>query len=586
MKKAIRCITLVLVLCLIFSAAGTVVSADDFVDGSLMVDDYGFQNADYITLQALFLMDARGFLKALAFESAEIQSRVGRLLLHSQDEQASACVQHLLAQFTNNTGQLFKTQSERNLIAAIHYYRALSSAFRSSYYADVETLFSQAVNAIGIDQYTNDLAHHLYTDPYAFVVALSKLEQADQDSILLQLTPLNGTVRSTLLMEIVLAALGAIAPDSPGSELTEPATQSQPHSIYTDEQLELLSAIAECIKDVPPRIDYQEPMLEELTQWQANPVVPRTDFYPMLIKIANGDSSVNFEYLIAEEVGPFIQDLALLEQPASRNQVTKALLSKWEAAQAWSYMRCTLFGIHSYLIYGNPNEAQTTAANEFMYALLRSTAYKWETKPGFSQYFAPPEGGSPYSSDMVVYHLSINACWYPNDFIAAYIDTTRTYQDLANSKVKTKLESPARQALIDTLYDLQSDETLSIAESEAIEAFLEYQASTPNPMYPYGVDPNVPPATEPTEPSETSAPTEATEPEESEAATQETSGDPDPAKPEKTASRSHLLSTVLLCAAAFALGIPIGAAVVNRKKRNPKQEEDAVPPAQDEEGLI
>ena len=582
MRKQIRCIVLVLVLCLIFSATGMVATADESVDGILILQDFPFESADPEMLTAYFCMDARGFIKALAFENAGTQSRVGRQLFHSQDEQTLSCVQHLLAQSTNNTGQLFKTRSEKNLVAALDYHQALSSAFRSSYYTDVEALFSKAVNAIGIDQYTEDLGYHLYTDPYSFVVALSELEQEDQDSILFQLTPLNGTVRSTLLKDIVLAALGTIEPDSPGLELTEPATQGQPFSIYTNEQLELLSAIAECIKDVPPRIDYQEPIPEELTQWQANPVVPRTDFYPMLIRIANSDSSVDFEYLIAEEVGPFIQNLAPLEQPASRNRVAKALLGKWETSQTWPYIRCVLFGIHSYLLYGNPDKAQTTAANEFMYALLRSTAYKWETEPGFSQYFAPPEGGSPYSSDIVVYHLSINACWYPKDFIAAYVGATRTYQDLASYNVKTKLESPARQALIDTLYDLQSDETLSDTELEALQTFLDYQGSGVNPMYPYGVDPNAPPPTEPTDPTETTAPTETTVPTETEPAAQDSSED----TPSDGNRSTRLLSTVFLCIGAFAVGVPIGIYYVNRKKQPIKEEKDAVPPPPDEEDFL
>ena len=55
---------------------------------------------------------------------------------------------------------------------------------------------------------------------------------------------------------------------------------------------------------------------------------------------------------------------------------------------------------------------------------------------------------------------------------------------------------------------------------------------------------------------------------------------------EKNTSNYRLLSTILLCVAAFALGIPIGLCYVNRKERRAKENAPATPPAPDEEDIL
>ena len=132
------------------------------------------------------------------------------------------------------------------------------------------------------------------------------------------------------------------------------------------------------------------------------------------------------------------------------------------------------------------------------------------------------------------------------------------------------------------MYDLQSDETLSDTELEALQAVLDYQGSGVNPMYPYGVDPNAPPPTEPTDPTETTAPTEATVPTETELPAQDSSED----TPSDGNRSTRLLRTMILCIGAFAVGVPIGIYYVNRKKQSIKEEKDAVPPPPDEEDFL
>lgn len=55
---------------------------------------------------------------------------------------------------------------------------------------------------------------------------------------------------------------------------------------------------------------------------------------------------------------------------------------------------------------------------------------------------------------------------------------------------------------------------------------------------------------------------------------------------EKNTSNYRLLSTILLCVASFALGVPIGLYYVNRKERRSKEETATTPPPPDEEDIL
>ena len=578
MRNSIRCIALMLMLCVIVSATSMVAAADDFVDGSLVID-YNFGSGDIATLQTLFCMDARGFLKALAFRSAWTQSLVIPRLLSSEDPQALSAVSHLIIQFNRKSHELALTESEKNLLAAISFQKELWYGFGDALFSNVDDLLQEARYPVSENEYSDQLGLFLRDDPYNFIVKLSALQAKDQQTILAQLAMLNGTARSIPVVDILKALLPQQTEPANGEGNTDSPGPLEPGWVFTAEQTELINTILVSLKDTPPVVEPQDPIPEEQTQWRSNKIVPRTDFYHILTEIADGSSNTAFIEPMFLETASFVQAFALLQTSTSQEKVINIITEQVMDAKQ---LRHLLFNIRSHLTY-TPDPLQKNAVAQLQYALLRNSLHAWGKIPDFSQVFdlllTPPGGQSWRASDMDIFHLGINACWYPKEFIAAYTSDHGYYQSLVDSAVKHEFSPVFRQALIDTLYDLQSDESLSDAEAEAIEAFLAYQANTPNPMYPYGVDPNAPPPTEPTDPTD---PTDATDPTATEPPTTDASEDTDSA----TGNHSHLLRTVLLSIAAFAIGIPIGSYYVNRKGRTAKTEEAADPPDTDEEEFL
>ena len=187
MRKVIRSMSLVLALCLFLGIAGTVRTGYSSVDGQLVVGDYNFKIDDTAALQALFCMDARGFIKALAFESAWTQSMAISHLLNSEDPYAFSAVSYILRYMNQNSGKLLLTQSEKNLLAAITFQRGMLYGFEYTGYNDIAQLLENARYPISADEYTNPLGLCLRDDSYDFIVALSAMDEKDQYTILSQL---------------------------------------------------------------------------------------------------------------------------------------------------------------------------------------------------------------------------------------------------------------------------------------------------------------------------------------------------------------------------------------------------------------
>ena len=574
MRNSIRCIALMLVLCLIFSTAGTATAANKLVDDALIVEDYDFANAGTATLQTLFCMDARGFLKALAFESAAIQERVILYLLVLQDPQSLNVVKENMFLMARSKNEFNLTQSEQNLLSAMQFRLLYLYGLGETSIATLDRVLQYALNSVSLDEYSTDLGLFLSDGPYAFIVALSELEPQQQEYILQQLSVLNGTVGTIRILE----SMQRLVATGPQDEFTE-IDPNETVNGFTEEQNALFHAILECLKDRPPYIYPQEPVPEELAQWQTNPVVPRTDFDYVL-------ANQSFDYHIASwmllDTAGFIQAFSRL--PAAQQEtLTDSFLHYWSSVHEPQKL---LYNIHSYLSYGMPDDTQQTACRELVYALLRHGDDILGVLHDLSVYFVSQPEDNPVfiAKNDAYYHFSVEACFYPEDFIAAYSAASLAIRDSIGAKVKSKFDPTYRQALIDTVYDLYKGSTLTEDESLAAKAFLDYQGSGVNPIFPYGVDPNAPPAepTDPTNSTDTTDLTDATDPTATEPPTPDASEDTDSA----TGDRSHLLRTVLLSIAAFALGIPIGAYYVNRKGRTVKTEETADPPDTDEEEFL
>lgn len=578
MRKAIRCICLVLVLCLFFGIAGTVTASYSSVDGQLVVGDYNFKIDDTAALQALFCMDARGFIKALAFESAWTQSLAISHLLNSEDPYAFSAVSYILRYMNQNSGKLLLTQSEKNLLAAISFQRELWYGFEYTKYNDIAQLLENARYPISADEYTNPLGLCLRDDSYDFIVALSAMDAKGQQTILAQLAMLNGTVRSIP----VVSMLNALLPQQTEPASTDPESDSpgplEPGWVFTQEQTELINAILESLKDTPPIVEPQEPIQDEKTQWRADKIVPRRNFDSMLNQIIDNNGSDEYLIPIFLETASFIDALARVENADSRERIISFVLYIKDARE----LRSLLYNIQSRLTYSPPNEESKEVAAQLKYAILCDSYHGFESVPDFSQYFSQPEDQTGSETENAVFQFGISVCWYPKEFLAAYVVATDTSQDAINLKLKTQLDSAVRQAMVDTLYDLQSDETLSDTELEALQAVLAYQAKAPGSMYPYGIDPDTPPTTEPTEITEATETTEVTDSTEMTDPTQGTSED----TPSDGNHSTRLLRTMILCVAAFAVGVPIGICYVNRKERRTKAETHTAPPAPDEEDIL
>ena len=570
MKNSIRCIALMLVLCLIFSTAGTATAANKLVDDALIVEDYDFANAGTATLQTLFCMDARGFLKALAFEGEWTQTTVISRLLSAQDPQTLSTVLYLIRLLNINSDKLHLTHSEENLLAAISFKQEWLYGFGDAQFDNVDILLQNAAQSISLDMYSNQLGLFLNNYPDIFLIKLSEFASEDQEYILAQLAVLNGTARSIQIVNFLESLLPAQTVPTTGDANVDSPGPLEPGWDITPEQIELIRAILERLKDVPPIVEPQDPIPEEKAQWQTNPVVPRTDFDYVL-------ANQSFDYHIASwmllDTAGFIQAFSRLPA-AQQERLTDSFLHYWWSVQEPQKL---LYNIHSYLSYGMPDDTQQTACRELVYALLRHGDDILGVLHDLSVYFVSQPEDNPVfiAKNDAYYHFSVEACFYPEDFIAAYSAASLAIRDSIGAKVKSKFDPTYRQALIDTVYDLYKGSTLTEDESLAAKAFLDYQGSGVNPIFPYGVDPNAPP-TEPTDPTDATDPT-ATEP-----PTPDASEDTDSA----TGNHSHLLRTVLLSIAAFAIGMPIGSYYVNRKGRTAKTEEAADPPDTDEEEFL
>ncbi len=567
MRNWIRYTALMMALCVIIGTVSMVRAADESDRNRLVVENYDFQNADYQTLQGLFCLDAQGFLKALAFESADTQTYVIHQLLSLVDTQTFSTVSYLLQLMRYETNQYRWTQSEKNLFAAIIFQLDYRDGLGSSPYGGtIENLLQNASQPISIDQYSNSLGAVIRDDPHTFIVQLSQLEPSDQSTIIHQIEQLNGTVRSIRPVE----RLRYLQQYAPGNTPPEDE-QGEPLEMLTEDQAALVNTLLECLQDLPDRVDPQDPIPEELAQWQADKVVLRTNFAAWLKEIANGGSTRDLTASVMLETASFVRAFSQLEESAAREDVIHFFLNNYNAVSRLGHL---LFNIHCYLTYVPADAEACAAIGELQYAALHDCIYTISSQPDFVQQFdlLPAQPGE--ALETYIHHLAVGACRFPYEFITAYT-ANPNLQGTLNSLFKAYLDPAIRQALIDTMYD-------RFLDTGAIKVFLAYQASTPNPMYPYGVDPNAPPATEPTDPTETTAPTEATVPTETELPAQDSSEDT-----LSDGNRStRLLSTVFLCIGAFAVGVPIGIYYVNRKKQTIKEEKDAVPPPPDEEDFL
>ena len=563
MRKGIRCICLVLVLCLFFGIAGTVTASYSSVDGQLIVGSYNFKIDDTAALQALFCMDARGFIKALAFESARTQSSAISHLLSSEDPYAFSAVSYILRYMNQYAGKLQLTQSENNLLAAINFQREMLYGFEYVRYNDIAQLLENARYPISADEYTNSLGLYLRDDTYDFIVALSAMDEKGQRTIASQLSMLNGTARSIPVVNALNALL---------SQQTEPDAGW----VLTQEQTELINAILISLKDTPPIVEPQDPIENEKAQWKADKIVPRRNFYSMLNQIIGDNGSDEYLIPIFLETASFIDALARVEKADSREQIISFVLYIKDARE----LRSLLYNIQSRLTYSPPNEESKEVAAQLKYAILCRSTHVFEGAPDFSQYFSTQEGQAGSGTDNALYQFGISVCWYPEEFLAAYVLASETSQYAVNLKLKNQMDPTLRQAIVDTLYDLQSEDTLAPSERIALQAILEHQAKAPGAMYPHGIEPDAPSPTDPTEITEA---TEATGSTEVTAPTQDASEE---APPSDSSRSTRLLSTILLCVAAFALGVPIGLYYVNRKERRAKEKAPATPPAPDEEDIL
>lgn len=555
MRKSTRCIALMLVLCLVFSIAGTVAAANNLVDRTLVVEDYAFDRADHSMLRAMFCMDSRGFLKALAFESAEVQKRVITHMFSSTDPQSLDIIQHHLVILITSKNELDLTQSEKNLLSAMWFWKEYLHGLGSTSFSELDQMLQHALSAVALDQYSYDLGLFLCKGSYDFIIALSKLESRQQESILQQISVLNGTVESIRIVEIMQMLVGAAPPGSEVIEVDPSATVEG----FNEAQNALFHAILNCLKDVPPYVHPQKPVPEELAQWQAEKNVPRTDFSPILLSIVNDGETFSYEaerQMFLDTAG-FIQAFSQL-QPSGRKKVIDSLLYKWKFVNEPQFM---LYHTRSYLSFAAPDSDQQIAAQELMYALLRHGHNILGTIHNLSVYFnGQPENNPIFMGNSeTYYHFSVEACFYPEDFITAYASAGKSTQSAIGIKVKSKFDPVFRQALIDIIYDLYEKGTLADDELAAAKDFLYYQGSEPYPMYPYGIDPNPPESTEPTESSAPTIPSaELTEP----PAVDDT-GENSGHQPQKD---TGWIATVCFVLVSLCLGIAIGSLITKKKK--------------------
>jgi hypothetical protein len=167
----------------------------------------------------------------------------------------------------------------------------------------------------------------------------------------------------------------------------------------------------------------------------------------------------------------------------------------------------------------------------------------------------------------------------PSGFVNMLSNLAAREVENLSSRIKYANMNTYRQAIVDGVYDLQSQVELSYHEQVALERLLEHQGSYPSPVYPYYEQPVIPqpdttpvvtePVTEPPLPTDVVIrPTvERTDPIE---LTQETTV-PVQVQEDKKPADTEWISTVCIILGLLCISIVVTTSLAKKKKEEPKQ---------------
>ena len=566
MRKAYRYIALAVALCIILGAA-SVAFADFYKDGG-MSSYYDIDAMNAVQMREAFCADARGFLKVLAFSSKERKETALKMLVGVPERTRSVILEQLrLLEQQKDSYKL--TQSEVDLLAALHYY------------VGTERLFVDAPSIGNIDELVYSVAAEkdveyacmlggraLVERPYSFVSALSKLEEDLQMRVIERIATFNGKLEGSKIVES-LCLLEIYSPDyeedpyDPSDDVINRFSRDQENL-----RLALLEVLADCPKPQLPK----ESLTAELVQWNESKTMTRTDFHKLIENPAVTDWDALMRGAVLE-TGPFVT--ALTDWTPEHRQ---AFLSAFaEQPYTQEALEMLLFSLHKYAVTNKLPNYRQQVMDELEYMILRQCSQNFPVQTDFSYYIATEEKPSTFLFNDDTFWLCLDAAMYPYGFVNMLSNLAATEVENLSSRIKYANMNTYRQAIVDGVYDLQSQVTLSYHEQVARERLLEHQGSYPSPIYPYGQTTEQPdttpvvtePVTEPPLPTDvvTRPTVERTDPIE---LTQETTA-PLQVQDDKKPADTEWISTVCIILGLLCISIVVTTSLAKKKKEEPKQ---------------
>ena len=569
MKKAYRYIALALALCTILGAAGFV-SATEPIEGTLEAS-YEIWKMDGVQLREAFFADTRGFLKVLAFQTADQQGDMNWRIWLQTPARTQRVAKDLLQRLNQNKDALQLTQSECNALAAMIYYLEFYNPFSEvPQIGQIDALLQQAVELgeSNVDYYKMLLGAALTKECYNFIIELEKLNAQQQEKIIFLIAALNGTVAGVKARQSLLA----VEYLTPGYEGSIPPSGLAP---FTQEQGALVYVLQDVLSDNAPYAAFQEPVEEELEQWKEKQTLPRTNFAVLMADPDSVDWTAVLRGALLENA-TFVKALANME-PEARTAFIAAFV---EQIQSKKDLEALLYNLSQYTKVMDSAQYRAAAIAELEYAILRRYAGEPWMQTDFSYYIGTEENPSVFIFNDDTFWFCLDACVDPAGFVRMLSTLPAATQEMLSYKIKHAGLETYRQAVVDNVYDLQSKVNLSYKEQVALERLLEYQSRIPSAIYPYGQAPEQPDTTPvvtgplPTEPTRplfftdpgttpTDKPTDPVNP---------TDEDTDPSEEEdKKPGDTGWISTVCIILGLLCISIVVTTSLAKKKKEKPKQ---------------
>ena len=567
MRKAYRYIALALALCIILGAA-SVAFADFYKDGG-MSSYYDIDAMNAVQMREAFCADARGFLKVLAFSSKERKETALKMFVGAPERTRSVILEQLrLLEQQKDSYKL--TQSEVELLAALHYY------------VGTERLFVDAPSIGNIDELVYAVAAEkdveyacmlggraLVERPYSFVSALSEqLEEDLQMRVIERIATFNGKLEGSKIVES-LCLLEIYSPDyeedpyDPSDDVINRFSRDQENL-----RLAFLEVLADCPKPQLPK----ESLTAELVQWNENKTMTRTDFHKLIENPAVTDWDALMRGAVLE-TGPFVT--ALTDWTPEHRQAFFSAFAEQPYTQ--EELEMLLLSLHKYAVTNKLPNYRQQVMDELEYMILRQCSQNFPVQTDFSYYIATEEKPSTFLFNDDTFWLCLDAAMAPYGFVNMLSNLAATEVENLSSRIKYANMNTYRQAIVDGVYDLQSQVELSYKEQVAREHLLEHQGSYPSPIYPYGQTTEQPdttpidtePVTEPPLPTDvvTRPTVERTDPIE---LTQETTA-PVQVQEDKKPADTEWISTVCIILGLLCISIVVTTSLAKKKKEEPKQ---------------